>query len=130
MAEARLVDAAAKVLRGGEPTALLLGRTALLEPGLVAAARVAAACGANGNSRELATSSAARIEPGPASSRRRETSFVNSMTAAIAALMANRPNAMTPVTRSIDARAGPAFPGAPFTSSENAIAGLPGGGST
>jgi acetolactate synthase I/II/III large subunit len=41
-----VVDAVAKAVRGGEPTALLLGRTALLEPGLVAAARVAAACGA------------------------------------------------------------------------------------
>jgi acetolactate synthase-1/2/3 large subunit len=40
------VDLAAKVLRSGEPSALLLGGAALREPSLVAAARVAAATGA------------------------------------------------------------------------------------
>ena len=40
------VDRVAKVLRGGEPTALLLGGRALREPSLRAASRAAASCGA------------------------------------------------------------------------------------
>jgi acetolactate synthase-1/2/3 large subunit len=40
------IELAAKVLRSGEPTALLLGGGALREPGLRAAARIAAATGA------------------------------------------------------------------------------------
>jgi acetolactate synthase-1/2/3 large subunit len=40
------VDAVAKVLVSGEPSALLLGGSAMREPGLVAASRVAAATGA------------------------------------------------------------------------------------
>ncbi|MBS0211634.1 MAG: acetolactate synthase large subunit [Proteobacteria bacterium] len=45
-ADAATVAAIAQVLRGGGKTALLLGCTALREPGLLAAARVAAASGA------------------------------------------------------------------------------------
>jgi len=45
-ASAEVVDAVAKVLRSGETTAILLGRRALRESGLVAAGRIAAATGA------------------------------------------------------------------------------------
>ena len=41
-----VVADAAKALNGGEPAALLLGGPALRQPGLAAAARIAAACGA------------------------------------------------------------------------------------
>jgi acetolactate synthase-1/2/3 large subunit len=43
---ADIVDEVAKVLRGGEPVALLVGGAAVREPGLVAASRVANTCGA------------------------------------------------------------------------------------
>ena len=45
-AETDVVDAVAKALRSGEPVGLLLGGTALREPGLVAASRLANATGA------------------------------------------------------------------------------------
>jgi acetolactate synthase I/II/III large subunit len=44
--DADVVDAVAKALRSGEPVGLLLGGTALREPGLVAASRLANATGA------------------------------------------------------------------------------------
>jgi acetolactate synthase I/II/III large subunit len=42
---ADVVETIAKVVRGGEPTALLLGGRAVREAGLVAASRIAGACG-------------------------------------------------------------------------------------
>ena len=59
-ADADVVDAVAKALRSGEPVGLLLGGTALREPGLVAASRVANATGA----RLLAETFPARLERG------------------------------------------------------------------
>ncbi|HSV41015.1 MAG TPA: acetolactate synthase large subunit [Nocardioidaceae bacterium] len=43
---ADVIDQVAKALRSGEPAAILLGCSTLLEPGLVAAAKVAESCGA------------------------------------------------------------------------------------
>ncbi|MDQ6695860.1 MAG: acetolactate synthase large subunit [Actinomycetota bacterium] len=54
------VDSVAKVLRGGEPAALLLGGTALRERALVAASRTAVSCGA----KLLAETFPARVERG------------------------------------------------------------------
>ncbi len=54
------LDAIAKVLRGGRRTALLLGGRALREPGLLAAAQIAAATG----TRLLAETFPARLERG------------------------------------------------------------------
>jgi acetolactate synthase I/II/III large subunit len=58
--DADVVDAVAKALRSGEPAGLLLGGTALREPGLVAASRLANATGA----RLLAETFPARLERG------------------------------------------------------------------
>jgi acetolactate synthase-1/2/3 large subunit len=55
-----VVAAAAEVLRGGEPTVVLLGGSALLEPGLRAAGRIAAATGA----RVLTQTHVARVQRG------------------------------------------------------------------
>lgn len=54
------IERAAAALRSGEPTALLLGSTALLEPGLMAAARIAQGFGA----KLLAETFPARLERG------------------------------------------------------------------
>src|SRR5262249_49813899 len=54
------VAGAADALSGGEPAAILLGGPALRQPGLVAAARIAAACGG----RVLTETFPARLERG------------------------------------------------------------------
>jgi acetolactate synthase I/II/III large subunit len=59
-ADADVVDAVAKALRSGEPVGLLLGGTALREPGLVAASRLANGTGA----RLLAETFPTRLERG------------------------------------------------------------------